>query len=122
MIRDIRIVPEARRLEMKFMGGVSLQDRLDTLALVAPLVANHTLDRILVNFSAAWHEPPLEVGGVPFEDTMRQSGDYAGCRVAFVSRPHDYAAPKGDRAPNLGFEFQCFSGRHAALAWLDDAS
>ena len=119
MIRDIRIFPEARRLEMKFMGGVSIQDRLDTLALVAPLVARQALNRILVNFSAAWHEPPLDKGGVPFEETMRQTGEYAGCRIALVSRPHHYAAPKGDRAPVLGFEFRCFSGRHAALAWLD---
>ena len=121
MIRDIRIFPEARRLEMKFMGGVSLQDRLDTLAFIAPLIANQKLDRILVNFSAAWHEPPLENGGVPFEETLRQAGEYAGRRVAFVSRPHHYAAPKGDAAPVLGFEFRCFSGRHAALTWLDEA-
>jgi hypothetical protein len=119
MIRDIRIFPEARRLEMKFMGGVSIQDRLDTLALVAPLVANQALDRILVNFSAAWHEPPLEKGGVPFEETLRQTGEYAGCRIALVSRPHHYAAPKHDGASVLGFDFHCFSGRHAALEWLD---
>lgn len=119
MIRDIRIFPEARRLEIKFMGGVGIQDRLDTLALVAPLVANQKLDRILVNFSAAWHEPPLEKGGVPFEETMRQAGEYAGCRVALVSRPHPYVPPKGDDAPDLGFEFGCFTGRNAALAWLD---
>jgi hypothetical protein len=119
MIRDIRIFPEARRLEMKFMGGVSLLDRLDTLALVAPLLASQKLDRILVNLSAAWHEPSLDNGGVPFEETMRQTGEYAGCRVALVSRPHHYAAPKGDEAPALGFEFRCFTGPHAALAWLD---
>jgi hypothetical protein len=69
MIRDIRVFPETRRLEMKFMGGVSIQDRLDTLALVAPLVADQKLNRILVNFSAAWHEPPLEKGGVSQADT-----------------------------------------------------
>lgn len=119
MIRDIRVFPEAHRLEMKFVGGVSIQDRLDTLALIAPLVANQKLDRILVNFSAAWHEPPLEKGGVPFEETLQQTGEYAGCRIAFVSRPHPYAPPKGDAAPQLGFEFHCFTGRHAALAWLE---
>jgi hypothetical protein len=121
MIRDIRIFPEARRLEMKFMGGVGIQDRLDTLALVAPLLANQPLDRILVNFSAAWHEPPLEDGGIPFEETLRQDGAYAGRRVAFVSRPHDYVPTKGADAPALGFEFRCFSGLHAALAWLETA-
>jgi hypothetical protein len=119
MIRDIRIFPESRRLEMKFVGGIRMQDRLDTLALVAPLVANQTLDRILINFSAAWHEPALDKGGVPFEETLRESGGYAGCRVAFVSRPHPYAAPKGDGTTALGFEFQCFSGLHAAQAWLE---
>lgn len=119
MVREIRIFPEARRLEMKFVGGVSIQDRLDTLALVAPLVANHKLTRILVNFSAAWHEPPLDKGGVLFEETMRQTGGYTGSRVAFVSRPHSHVAPKGEDAPNLGFEFRCFSGHHVALAWLD---
>jgi hypothetical protein len=119
MIRDIRIFPEARRLEMKFVGGVGIQDRLDTLALVAPLLASQALDRILVNFSAAWHEPPLEKGGVPFEETLRQSGQYAGRRVAFVSRPHDYV-PKYDEASALGFEFRCFSGSNAALAWLEE--
>ncbi|MFC5570171.1 hypothetical protein ACFPN1_08885 [Lysobacter yangpyeongensis] len=120
MIRDIRIFPEARRLELKFMGGVSIQDRLDTLALVAPLVTNQHLDRILINFSAAWHEPALDKGGVPFEDTLRASGAYAGSRVAFVSRPHSYAPAKGEGAASLGFEFRCFSGLHAALAWLTD--
>lgn len=119
MIRDIRIFPEARRLEMKFMGGVSIQDRLDTLALIAPLLASQPLDRILVNFSAAWHEPSLEAGGVPFEETLRQTGTYAGSRIAFVSRPHSFAAPKYPDASELGFEFRCFPGRHAALAWLD---
>ncbi len=118
MIRDIRIVPEARRLEMKFMGGVSIQDRLDTLALVAPLVSGQKLDRVLVNFSAAWHEPSLEKSGVPFEETLRQAGEFAGSRVAFVSRPHTYVS-KGGEAPPLGFEFRCFTGLHAALAWLE---
>lgn len=119
MIRDIRVFPEARRLEMKFMGGVSIQDRLDTLALVAPLIADQKLNRILVNFSAAWHEPPLETGGVPFEETLQQSGGYAGTRIAFVSRPHSFVPPEGDAAPALGFEFRCFTGRHAASIWLD---
>lgn len=121
MIRDIRIFPEARRLEMKFVGGVSIQDRLDTLALVAPLISNQKLDRILVNFSAAWHEPPLEKSGVPFEATLEQAGAYAGSRVAFVSRPHHYVAPKGDGVPARSFDFRCFSGRHAALAWLEES-
>jgi len=119
MIRDIRIFPEVRRLEMKFMGSVSIQDRLDTLDLIAPLIANQKLNRILVNFSAAWHEPPLEKDGVPFEETFRQNGGYAGSRIAFVSRPHGYAPLKGDAALPLGFEFRCFSGRHAASIWLD---
>lgn len=121
MIRDIRVFPETRRLEMKFMGGVSIQDRLDTLALVAPLVANQKLNRILVNFSAAWHEPPLENGGIPFEETLRQSGGYAGSRIAFVSRPHKYAPAQDAASRPLGFEFRCFTGRHAALVWLDGA-
>ena len=122
MVRDIRIFPEARRLEMKFMGGVSIQDRLDTLAFIAPLITSQKLDRILVDFSAAWHEPSLENGGVQFEETLRAAGEYAGRRIAFVSRPHHYVAPKGDGAPVLGFEFRCFSGRHAALVWLDESS
>jgi hypothetical protein len=121
MIRDIRIFPEARRLEMKFVGGVSIQDRLDTLAFIAPLVAQQKLDRVLVNFSAAWHEPALEKSGIPFEETMRQTGEYAGSRVAFVSRPHSFVPPDGNGALPLGFQFRCFTGRHAALAWLDGA-
>lgn len=120
MIRDIRVFPEARRLELKFVGAVSLQDRLDTLALVAPLVAKQKLDRVLVNFSAAWHEPALDRGGVPFEHTLRAAGGFAGSRVAFVSRPHRLGPLSGDASP-LGFDFRCFSGRHAALAWLDAA-
>ena len=119
MIRNIKIFPEAHRLEVTFVGGVTIQDRLETLALVAPMVKSQKLDRLLLNFSAAWHEPPLDKGGVPFEETLREAGGYAGSRVAFVSRPHPYTAPKADVAPPLGFEFRCFPGRHAALAWLD---
>ena len=121
MIRDIRVVPEARRLEIELMGGVSIPDRLDTLAVAAPLVAKQKLDRMLINFSAAWHEPPLEAGGVPFEETLRQSGRFAGMRIAFVSRPHLYVISKELDASALGFEFRCFPGRHAALAWLEGA-
>lgn len=121
MIRNIKVFPEAHRLEVTFVGGVSIPDRLETLALIAPMITGQKLDRLLINFSAAWHEPPLENGGTPFEETLRNVGGYAGSRVAFVSRPHHYTPPKGEAAPTLGFEFRCFTGRHAALAWLDRA-
>ena len=118
MPRNIAVLPDESRIEVSFIGPVTFADRAQTLTHLAPKVRANAIRMMLVDFSAAWHEPESAEAVARFERFLADFEAIRGTAVAFVNCPGTHSVPTERTAEAMGFAFKRFYGRDTALAWL----
>lgn len=119
MERDIRILEAQGRLEITFRGPVSFQDRIDAMEAVFPLLVEHGLTGILIDYSKAWVHEPSPATFQALEARLRSEPYLQRCRVALVNPPEFHAVPTESIAKDIGYPVRRFNSHRAAVAWLE---
>lgn len=107
------------RLTATLAGPVSYAHRAVAMDRVAKEAAARGISRIMVDFTLAWHLIAAPEDKAAFFDALRSRTDLAGVRIAYINCPEGNVAELQAVAEELGFVARMFSGRSAAIDWLD---
>lgn len=77
---------------------------------------------IMVDFTLAWHLVAAPEEKAAFFHALRGRKDLAGVRIAYVNCPEGNVAELQAVAEEAGFVARMFSGRSAAIDWLEGAT
>lgn len=108
-----------RRLTATFAGPVSYENRLAAMDRVVKEAAERGISLIMLDFTLAWHLIAAPEDKAAFFDAMRGRTDLAGARIAYINCPEGNVAELQSVAKELGFAARMFSGRSAAIDWLE---
>jgi hypothetical protein len=111
--RRIEVHPEGRRVELGYQGPVTFHDRIGTLDVLAPLVIEGELTRVLIDYTQAWVNSPSVEVFERLEARMRSESSMSWLRIALVNPPDIHAAPTEGIATTIGS--RCATSK-AALA------
>lgn len=109
-----------RRLTATLAGPVSYAHRMVALERVAGEAAERGISKIMIDFTLAWHLVAAPGDKAAFFDALRARTDLAGASIAYVNCPEGYVPELRAIAGEMGFDARMFSGRSAAIDWLED--
>jgi len=118
MQRRIEVHQEAHRIEVSYQGPVTFRDRIGTFDVLAPLVIEGAITRVLIDYTQAWVDSPSVEAFEQLEARMRSESSMRGLKIALVNPPDFHAAPTEGIATIIGFKVRRFKDRAAAIAWL----
>lgn len=119
MQRRIELHREARRIEITYQGPVSFADRLHTLEIIAPLIIEGALTRVVIDYTLAWVDDDSVEVFEQLETRIRSESGLRGLKIALVNPPEFHSVPTEQVAIVIGFRVRRFNSRTAAIAWLD---
>ena len=107
------------RLTATLSGPVSYAHRAVAMDRVAREAAERGISRVMIDFTLAWHLIAAPEDKAAFFDALRVRTDLSGMRIAYINGPEGNVAELQAVADELGFVARMFSGRSAAIDWLD---
>lgn len=108
------------RLTATLSGPVSYAHRSVALEQVAREAAGRGISQVMIDFTLAWHLMAAPEDKAAFFDALRARTDLSGLRIAYINCPEGNVAELQAVANELGFVARMFSGRSAAIDWLED--
>ena len=108
------------RLTATLAGPVSYAHRIVALGRVADAAAERGISLIMIDFTLAWHLVAAPEDKAAFFDALRVRPDLTGMRIAYINCPEGNVAELQAVADELGFCAGMFTGRSAAIDWLED--
>ena len=119
MERKIEVDERMHRVEVAFTGPVTFVDRIDAMDVVCPMIVEHGLTRVLIDYSHAWVDEPSVETFQQLDDRIRNEPALKECWIALVNPPDFHATPTEEIGEDLGFPVRRFHNRQAAVDWLD---
>ena len=106
---------------VSYDGPLSYKARAATLDVVLPILREHGLRRILLDFTGAYpSREHLEAAEV-FAEKLATVRSLKGAAIAFLNAPPGQSAPVELIAALGEYQVQRFFNRREAMAWLQDA-
>ena len=121
MQRQIEFNLEAGQIEVTFHGPVSFLDRIETMDIVVPRIADGGFKRVLIDYTHAWVDESSVESFEILSARLSAETRLRGLRVALVNPPEFHAVPTEDVAAKSGFQVRRFSTRATAISWLGRA-
>lgn len=107
------------RLTATLAGPVSYAHRILAMERVADEAAQRGISLVMVDFTLAWHLVAAPEDKVAFFNALRERKDLAGLRLAYINCPEGNIPELQAVAEEMGFVARMFSGRSAAIDWLE---
>ena len=106
---------------VSYDGPLSYKSRAATLDVVLPILREHGLRRVLLDFTGAWPSREHVEAADAFAEKLATVRSLKGAAIAFLNAPPGQSGPVELISELGGFQVQRFFNRREAMAWLQEA-